>query len=121
MSAARFAGQCGPDTGNSQSETHYTCPSAPAPNSANSEANSGEVRKPERPICKQCEFFRFQKADGACGWEAYCTARSRHGRMIAWQYGLSYDWTRKELKDYLESRICPAWCPKWRKEKMNHD
>lgn len=67
----------------------------------------------ERPICKQCECFRFRKASGVCGWEAVCTANSRHGRMIDWQYGLSSVWCRKELKDKLEIRICPGWCPKW--------
>lgn len=85
------------------------------------ETNSGEARKTERPICKQCDYFRFKKAKGVCGWEAHCTARSRSGRMIAWQYGLSSEWTRKELKDYLESRICPAWCPEWKRQKEAKD
>ena len=69
----------------------------------------------ERPVCSECEHFQMYKASGVVGYEAVCKARSRHGRMLDWQYGLSHKWTRTELKDRIESRICPAWCPKWRR------
>lgn len=71
----------------------------------------------ERPICKQCESYRMQKAKGTVGWETVCVARSRKGRVIDWQFGLSSAWTKRELKDRMEIKICPAWCPKQRKEK----
>ena len=67
----------------------------------------------DRPVCTECERFRIRKARGVIGYEAFCTAKSRQGRMIDWQYGLSHGWTRRELKDRVESRICPAWCVKW--------
>lgn len=67
----------------------------------------------ERPICKQCESFRFRRAKGVKGWEAVCIEKTLNGRMIDWQYGISSAWTREELKDKLEVRISPSWCPKW--------
>lgn len=67
----------------------------------------------ERPICKECPYYSFRKASGTVGWEAYCTRLSRHGRIIEWQYGLSSEWTRKELKDRMEIKICPGWCKEW--------
>lgn len=73
------------------------------------------TEKPSRPICRQCRYYQLRRALEAGGWEAYCTARSRHGRVIDWQYGMSPNWAKKELKDKMEIRICPGWCPEWRR------
>lgn len=67
----------------------------------------------DRPVCSECEHYRIRKARNVCGWDAICIARSRNGRVIAWQYGLDLKWTKKELRDKVEIRICPGWCPEW--------
>lgn len=70
----------------------------------------------ERPICTECEYYRLIKARGnVIGYECYCMARSRNGRMIDSQYGLSHKWTREELKDRMQIKMCPGWCSKWRR------
>lgn len=67
----------------------------------------------EKPVCSECEFYRFIKARGSVpGYECYCTAQSLRGRLIDYQYGRSQAWTRQELVDRMEIRICPKWCPK---------
>lgn len=66
----------------------------------------------ERPACTQCAACRMKIEKGAKGWEAYCTAVSGRGRLIAWQYGTNLGWTKRELIDKLNAKICPRWCPK---------
>ena len=69
----------------------------------------------DRPACTQCDAFKLRIDKGAKGWEAYCTATNSRGRLIAWQYGTKLTWTKNELIDKLNTKICPGWCPKWEK------
>ncbi len=71
--------------------------------------------KPERPVCTECECFHLRRDLKTVGWIAVCTAKTSHGRMMDSQYGLSWKFTRAELLDRVEIRICPNWCMKWRK------
>ena len=66
----------------------------------------------ERPQCVNCKKFRLRK--DLSGFEAYCAAKTKHGRMIDWQYGLDMEWCKNELMDKIRSRICPGWCIKWK-------
>lgn len=66
----------------------------------------------DRPVCAECEHYRVRRARGTCGHEAVCTARTRNGRIIDWQYGMTLKFTRAELEDRIHSRISPRWCPK---------
>lgn len=76
--------------------------------------------RPSRPVCIECECYLFRESRVATGWEALCRAESMHGRVIAVQFGMDYAWTKKELKDFMEIRGCPVWCPKLREEKTNN-
>ncbi|MBO6092430.1 MAG: hypothetical protein J6P40_02220 [Oscillospiraceae bacterium] len=67
----------------------------------------------DRPACTECKYCHLRKAHDTVGWGAFCTARSRNGRIIDNQYGLRLDWTLAELKDKLSARVCPKWCPEW--------
>ena len=73
------------------------------------------------PICIECEYYQMFEAHGAVGYEAVCKARSRHGRLIDYQYGLGRKWTRDELKDRMASRISPAWCPKRKRRQQPNE
>lgn len=69
----------------------------------------------DRPVCSECEHLRLVRHKDPSGWDAVCTAKSRHGRLIEMQYGLNMKFAKKELLDKIEIRICPGWCMKWRK------
>ena len=72
----------------------------------------------DRPACTECEFCKMKIENGAKGWEAYCTAGPRN-KLIMIQYGGRLGWTKQELIDRMNARICPGWCPMWKRGEKN--
>jgi len=67
-------------------------------------------RKYERFQCEQCPCFRLDS--NISGYEAYCTGRSDHGRILNWQYGLDMQWCKAKLMNWFMNHMSPWWCPR---------
>lgn len=69
----------------------------------------------EIPACIEFENFRIRKYRVAEGWvcEAIC---ARKKQRIESQFGIVRKFCDAELKDKVNSKIKPAWCPKLKGE-----
>ena len=68
--------------------------------------------------CKDCEYLKIPEDEA----EAFCTARSKRGRILCWKYGFPENLQgRKEtVRKWLERDVkTPTWCIK--KEDKNKE